>query len=636
MKLPITLVGAGLALASCNDSPQAQITYSGGFAGKGEAAAQPTVKLNSQFANSLKYVDTDGAYFAVNDVRGEVGMYAKVADGYLGMMRGFNDDIPTELSFVKLIKQLKLDTFKSVLLSSKEIDGGWRNKAFYQGEGADDGVLSLLGSKGERWGALDYAPAGADLIAEFDLDLSQLPELLAPMKKQFGPQFAKEVEKFENQEVGPALKMKALLHGTHARVSIVAALDAKRQIDADGVKLPNADVVIRIDGVSWLWDKYADFLKEGEQEGAIKIEEKDDKTLITLLQVPPVGEGIPPLSPQMIIDHKSDQVWITPRSEFLKECRGKGPKLRDSAEFKKIQNDLSKNGSVFMYAGHEVFSQFKSIYDKQLKKKMLEGGLSKKPDAIKTLAQVEEFIFGKLLASKAGFGFSLEVNKNGLLMSSRSPVASKGGGGAMQQIMIVSSLSAISSPIILRQVKRSRVTTAINNMKDIWHGLNDFSDAYGELPSAVTAKKIFMKMADGSANSYLQQLFMSGIVADEKPFFVKGVPGSTEPDGDIGDGKVLEAGENSFAYVKGCGDLKKADANRPILITPLVKEGGVIKADRSAFANKATVLRADGSVIIFDIGLEGEIITPQGNLLSPKHPIWKGKGVDIAMPKLGN
>lgn len=168
-------------------------------------------------------------------------------------------------------------------------------------------------------------------------------------------------------------------------------------------------------------------------------------------------------------------------------------------------------------------------------------------------------------------------------------------------IAIIAALAAISSPIIIRQIARSRATQAINNSKDIMIGLRDMSIAEGNLATR-----------QGNANLSLASAFGGGYIVDEKPFFVSGVAGAIEGDGDLTGvawdrvaqkataGKALETNSNVFAYFDDGTvgiNVVTAVANVPVLATPVVKAGvfNAVVYQNAAFGGQAVVVRADAS-----------------------------------------
>jgi hypothetical protein len=102
-----------------------------------------------------------------------------------------------------------------------------------------------------------------------------------------------------------------------------------------------------------------------------------------------------------------------------------------------------------------------------------------------------------------------------------------------------------------------------------------------------------------------------------------------KPDGVIFGGEALKKSEVGFSYISGLSS--KDDPLTPLALTPLIP--GTTKFDRKAFEGKAIILHVDNSVRTYDIRKDGHVYDKGINLLSAKHPVWKGKAPDILYPE---
>lgn len=127
-----------------------------------------------------------------------------------------------------------------------------------------------------------------------------------------------------------------------------------------------------------------------------------------------------------------------------------------------------------------------------------------------------------------------------------------------------------------------------------------------------------------------RQIFAVTIAQSEQMFFAK-TKGSKKPDGYITPGNILEAGSCGFAYVAGLSS--KDDPATPIVLTPMIP--GTTRFDPKGLDGRgqAVVLHIDNSVRSYKIEKDGHIYDKGIRLLSPKHPIWKGKKPDIRYPE---
>jgi len=175
---------------------------------------------------------------------------------------------------------------------------------------------------------------------------------------------------------------------------------------------------------------------------------------------------------------------------------------------------------------------------------------------------------------------------------------------------------------------------ATSNARQIGLALFEFETEYGEFPSPTTRPLVekdvgaIIDLSGTSSNALFRQIFAVEITQSESMFYAK-IKDSIRPDGDITPGNILEPGECGFSYISGLSF--KDDPTAPIVLTPVIP--GTTKFDPKPFDGKAVVLHIDNSVRTYDIKKDGHIYRDGINLLSPKHPIWKGKAPDIRYPE---
>jgi hypothetical protein len=178
-------------------------------------------------------------------------------------------------------------------------------------------------------------------------------------------------------------------------------------------------------------------------------------------------------------------------------------------------------------------------------------------------------------------------------------------------------------------------TQASSNARSFGLALTEFESDYGAFPSETNkahVEKVFgttIDLSGTSSNAFFRQLFAVGITQSEEMFYAR-IKGSSRPDGIITPGNILEPRECGFAYIAGL--TSAGDPNRPLALTPLIP--GTTKFDPKPFDGRAIVLHIDNSVRTYEIQKDGHISLDGINLLSPKHPIWKGKAPDIRYPEL--
>jgi len=212
-------------------------------------------------------------------------------------------------------------------------------------------------------------------------------------------------------------------------------------------------------------------------------------------------------------------------------------------------------------------------------------------------------------------------------------------------VVICVSVFILSSPFLLRAiVTRSPRVPATNNAKDIYQGIRDFSERYGCPPDESLHEKLGTQ--GSSADDLLRQMFASGIVADEPPFFLKSKNADTGESLELGDRNIegdeaLSPGENMWAYAPVDRPLDQVSANRPLLLAMLTEKDGKLKALKEAFGDRSVVLRADGSVIPYRVEPSGDVKDNDGvSLFSSESKGWwidgkpENHAPDIRLPEV--
>lgn len=209
-------------------------------------------------------------------------------------------------------------------------------------------------------------------------------------------------------------------------------------------------------------------------------------------------------------------------------------------------------------------------------------------------------------------------------------------------------LGVIAAFFIWQDVKmrtrgKSRLLTeAMSNARQIGIALLEFDTDYGAFPCADTQVQVAANFpssvvkgsVSGGSNGFFKQLFEAGVTQSEAIFYAK-IKGSRRPDGHTStNAKALEKGEVGFSYICGlcsAGLSPAGDPTRPIVLTPLIP--GTTRFDPEPFGGKAVILHIDNTTRYHDIEKDGRVLIDGIDILSPKHPVWKGTKPDIRYPE---
>ena len=178
-------------------------------------------------------------------------------------------------------------------------------------------------------------------------------------------------------------------------------------------------------------------------------------------------------------------------------------------------------------------------------------------------------------------------------------------------------------------------TEATSNARQIGLALFEFETEYGAFPNASTIPPVekengtAIDLTGTSSNALFRQLFAARMTQSEQMFYAR-TGDSRKTDGDITPGNILEpGGENGFSYISGLTSAD--DPLTPLALTPMIP--GTTTFDTKPFNGKAVILHIDNSARSYTIAKDGHIYDKGIDLLSPRHPVWKGKTPDIRYPE---
>lgn len=183
--------------------------------------------------------------------------------------------------------------------------------------------------------------------------------------------------------------------------------------------------------------------------------------------------------------------------------------------------------------------------------------------------------------------------------------------------------------------KRVGRTEAVNNLRQIGLGVDEFYREYHRYPGEETIQEVHRRGAQDwqlgtkTSNDYFRQLLASGVMSGENVFHAK-IKGAVKPDGIFTAAKALEKGECAFAYFPGAraGD----SPDRPLAAVPVIPRTN--RFDPKPFDGKAVVLFRDGSVRSLVINKQGNAVFKGATLLmDPANPAWDGREPVIAWPE---
>jgi len=204
-------------------------------------------------------------------------------------------------------------------------------------------------------------------------------------------------------------------------------------------------------------------------------------------------------------------------------------------------------------------------------------------------------------------------------------------------IIIIAALAAIAGPQLMKNLKKGDLITATANAKSIGLALFEFDNQYSGYPDSTTAKTVKdntssqFTLEGNTSNDMFRQLFAAGVCESEEIFYAK-ISYTKKPDNVKNtSGTCLAAGENGFGYLMNgqTGFSGAGNPARPVAITPLYNATTDGSCDLDPFDKKAVILRADQSVVSYNVRpTDKQVVIPGGKTLlqTGEDSVW---GTDV-------
>lgn len=482
--LPLFVI-APLVFTSCEKKPEAQ-TGSSSDTSTSAPTSNSNTSFNSALTNVVSHLETNGSHFSITHIDDDINQLAKSVDGLIDIARASSQDIPPNLNIVKLLKGLGLSKIDAIGRSSRANQDMWHNRLFLQTNGDRSGLLSIMGEEGSKWRCADIAPADADLVMEFELNLRRLRETMKVVSDSFGEQAEASISAMMKEKIaGGALSLGDMLGKTDLRAKIVVSLDREKRWKAtEQTELPTMHAALCIERGTWLWKQFGEEIEKdstiGERNGLKTVKAPEE-------MVTPMGK----LRPIIAIDEAKDLLWFSLSEEYLDTCLSKQNTLASSDDFKRATTGFPEKGNGFAYASgdfyQEVIQQLKQVGD-NLPENSEQASLFEGINRLLGLSQGNA-------TSPHGFAWCLSNTKSGILCVGNSLLPDK-GYGLMTSVAPIAAIAGMSTPAILKQKTKAEQVRAISNAKQLYLALLDYESEEGEFPE---------KLSDLVEDGYLEE-----------------------------------------------------------------------------------------------------------------------------------
>lgn len=362
--------------------------------------------------NLVSKINTNGEHMSITKLDGDIGAIKQYIDVILKTVRKNGDAIPKNLNAKDLFNITGLDTLKSSGSSAKELENAWINHTYIENGGSSTGIFSFIGKTNQEHIAASFLPADTDLALQLQLDLRKLVPMLVKVLKLTDQE--DQANDLTEEVPGIDINTMELFEKLNITVNLGVDVSTDEAVRDNPLTVLNgANAIIRIDGLTWLWDKVeANVLPQAN----LPLNRSEDATtgIITYSTPDEVKAKFMGYSPQIIVDKKNDHIWITTTPEFYSKCQSTENKLIDSPAFKAAMEHLPSKANSMMFASKELLLTAQAQYEFAAKNNMLGKDLEKGKEVIDRLME-------DLTESDKGWAIVLNKDEMGIMLASRGP-----------------------------------------------------------------------------------------------------------------------------------------------------------------------------------------------------------------------
>ncbi len=570
----------------------------------------------------LGFIDTDGEFMLISNWGRErdflKSYYADFKKLEEAGKKKSKKDFVKDISAIDLLIASGVDSVAAWYASSKKIDETrWSNKYYLETSGESKGLFKVGMNPLTAWQSPLRAPSSADWVIEQNQNIGAFLEGLQSHSHLFGPDFSETLKKaLDHIPEGQKKTNREYLADLVLSVNLMMELDESHSLKLEGgKKLPNLDLAVEIKGGSKIWH----FIAEEIEKESVVYEEGDLKYVIAPKEYS-IAENFPKLSPMFVIDKSTESLWFTFRKSYFEKVRQDSEKLVDSEDFKQVMEGLPKSGFSLEYISPQFLKLMGSHFSGQSIHELFAlecGNHTSTEDVLLGNVVADHLAEIAKLIEKEGSGLVEIVlyEEGGVRIESKDIMAAKGVPVSSIELLRYAAVLMYIEQEVEKQLKMKKVTTALNNSKDIYIGIIDyvFNNDDGKMLDVSGMK---------SANQVFDAFLTSGSLMDEKPFYVQGMKGFQAGDEEVSEEGWLEKGSNCYTYIAG-GDMMRGRPNRPLMMIPVFEKDGKPYADRDLLEGNVVVLAHDGSAVVYAIEENGEVLVEGENLLDLSHPVWK-------------
>ncbi len=358
-----------------------------------------------------------------------------------------------------LFTTLGLDNFTAMGVSSYREGTLYHSKQVLYLPGGPEGFFQLTGSENLPFESLALAPKDTDIFLAQTLQLSVIDQIIRQGAEDIfkGKQGRDMANKLLGEEVSNGVTLSELLQKSDTRLTLVIRLDEGSSMPVPGMatplSIPEFKTVICLEGMAWLITDDIIEIKENTRE-----DEVDGLLVYTPRTPPPPGGPMGDLDPAIIIDPKTNNLYLTTHLEFLHECTSTKTSLKDKPGYKTATADLPTSGTSLIYISKDAFNTFVDVRD-EVKQSMPMGGALGMYELMLPILGIGD--------QSEDSAFVTTVGPDFIFSEGRLPVTADATMNSNSAVVVTGLLAAMAIPAFNKVREDSREKAITNNLRQI-------------------------------------------------------------------------------------------------------------------------------------------------------------------------
>lgn len=415
---------------------------------------------SANFPRAAQLLEVGGEVFCFLDVETELTSLAAQLESLTGLLpksAGTADAANSPGPFSNtssgaasgILKRLGFANLKAIGLSSSRRKDGFHNRSLLYLPDGPSGIFQVLGSEAAPFTAVSLAPSEADLVAEIDLNLKSLLDLVSGIMGELG--FSAAAGQFSallDHPIAPGIHAtwQDLYNHSDTEIAVVGQIDRKKTIGPFEMgipALPAPELLISIANMAWLADEVVALFPEDQ----LLRKTGEGFTSFTFAgEIPLAADTV--LKPVLYNDTAHGRVLIASHPDFLARCLADGGGVAKHPDFRSANEGIPASGNAFVYLSSDLSSVLKDLNQTQISQMQAQAKTpTAAPAIMPLLAAFQNHPAGQSSAS------ATQVLSDGIYSLSNSARSHKStavvAGGS-----IAAALAAASAPYFMNIAKR--------------------------------------------------------------------------------------------------------------------------------------------------------------------------------------